>query len=92
MPVRGLFHTWSTDFAGPLTETAAGQKYILLAVENLYSWPVARVIGTNYFNSSGVTKFDEEQMCQLYGNPLRILSDGDLKFDSAAVRDYAVGA
>ena len=63
-----------------------------MAVENLDSWLVASAIGTNYFNSSGVIKFVEEQICQLYGNPMRILSDGDPKFDSAAVRDYAAGA
>ena len=67
MPVSGLFHTWPIDFAGPLKETAAGSKYILLAVENLPSWPVASSIGTNYFNSIGVIKFVEEQICQLYG-------------------------
>ena len=92
MPVSGLFHTWSIDFAGPLKETAVGNRYILLAVENLSSWPVASAIGTNYFNSSGVIKFVEEQICQLYGNPMRILCNGDPKFDSAAIKDYASGA
>ena len=92
MPVSGLFHTWSTDFAGPLKETAAGNKYILLAIENLSSWPLASAIAKNRFNSSEIIKFVEEQICQLYGNPIRILSDGDPKFDNAAVRDYAIGA
>ena len=92
MPVSGLFHTWSIDFAGPLRETTAGNKSILVAIENLSSWPVSKAIGTNSSNSSGVIKFVEEQTCQLYGNPRRILSDGDPKFDSAAVRDYAAGA
>ena len=53
MPVSGLFHTWSIDFAGPLKETTAGNKYILLALQNLSSWPVASAIDTNYFNSKG---------------------------------------
>ena len=33
-------------------------------------------------------KFVEEKICQLYGNPIRILSDGDPKFDSSTVKDY----
>ena len=32
MPVSGLFHTWSIDFAGPLKETVAGKKCIMRAV------------------------------------------------------------
>ena len=89
MPVRGLFHTWSIDFGGPLKETAVGNKYILSAVENFSSLLVASAIGTNYFNSSGVIKFVEEQISQLYGDPIRIVRDGDLRFDIAAARDYA---
>ena len=56
------------------------------------SWPVASAIATNCFNSRGLIKFVEEQICQLYGNPIRILSDGDPKLESAAIRDYASGA
>ena len=92
MPVSGLFHTWSFDFARLLNETATGNKYILLAAENLSSCPVASAIGSNYLNSSGVIKVVEEHLCHLYGNPIRILSGGDPNFDSAAVRDYASSA
>ena len=63
-----------------------------MALENLYSWPIASAIGTNYLNSSGVIKFVEEQICQLYGNPIRILSNGDPKFDTVAFRDYSARA
>ena len=63
----------------------------MLSVENLFSWPVASAIGINSFNSSGVVRFVEEKICQLYGNSIRILSDGDPKFDSTAVRDYSSG-
>ena len=89
MPVSGLFHAWSIDFAGPFEETTPGKKYILLAVENLPSWSVARAMGTNYFNISGMIKFLQEQICQLYGNPIRIFGNDDSKFDCVAVRDYA---
>ena len=75
-----------------MKETAAINKYILLAVENLDSWTVASAIGTNYFNSSGVINFVEQEIFLLYGNPIRILSDSDPKFDNAAVKDYAYSA
>ena len=75
-----------------MKETAAGNKYILLAIEKLSSWPVSSAIGTNYFNSSGIFKAIEEQICQLYGNSIRILSDGDPNFDDASLKDYTATA
>ena len=70
MSVSGLLHTWSINFAAPLKETAVGNKDMLLAVGNLPIWPVASAVGTNSFNSSSLIKFVEEQICQLYGNPI----------------------
>ena len=89
IPVSGLFHTWSVDFAGPLPQTSAGNRYILIAVEHLSGWPVAQAIPPSAFNSGGVIRFVEEQICTPYGNPVVIVSDGDQKFDSIAVQTYA---
>ena len=89
MTVIGLFNTCSIDFAGPLKETVVGNKYIVLVVENLPKWARANAITTNYFDSNGVTKFVEEQICQLYKNPMQILSDGGPKFVRTEIRDYA---
>ena len=86
MPFSRLFHTWSIYFAGPLKETAAGNKYILLAVDNLSSWPLASATGTNYFNSSVVIK-----LSTVWG-PDTNLERRWPKFDSTVVRHYAAGA
>ena len=88
MSVSGLFDTWSIGFAGPLREPDAGNKYLLFAVEHLSCWTVACAIGAELFSSTGVVSFLEEHICWSYGNPLRILSDGDSKFDHGAVRDF----
>ncbi len=87
-----LFHTWSFDFSCPLKETDVGNKYLLLAVELLSCRPVACAIGAEMFNSTEVISFLEEQICWLHGNPVRIVSDGDSKFDNSAVRDFASSA
>ncbi len=92
IPVSGLFHTWSIDFAGPLNETESGNKYLLLAWEQKSCWLVACAIGTEMINRAGVIKFVEEQVCWLRGNPVRIVSDGDSKFDNGAVQNFASSA
>ena len=50
IPVSGLFHTCSIDFACPLKETEAGNKYLLLAVEHISCWQVACAISTEMVN------------------------------------------
>ena len=65
---------------------------MLLAAENLSSWPVASAIGTNSFNNSNMIKFVEEQTYQVYGKPIRILCDAGSKFDCAVARDCAESA
>ncbi len=87
-----LFRTWSIDFGGPLKETGAGNKYLLRAVEHMSCCPVARAIGTEMFNGAGFIKFVEEKIFWLYGNPVRIVSDGYSKFDNKAVRDFATSS
>ena len=67
---------WSIDFAGPLSDTDSGGRYVLLAVEQLSNWPVASIIKPDMFSSIGVIKFVREQICVLYSNPVCILSDG----------------
>ena len=88
-PFSGLFQTWSIYFAGSLKEKPAGNISVLLAVENLSSSTVASASGSNYSNTSGVIKSIEGIICQLYANLISTLSDGDLKLESATVRDYA---
>ena len=89
MPVSGLFHTWSIDFAGPLPVTSTGSKYILIAVEHLSGWPVAQSLSSDLFNSIGVLQFVEKEIVATFGYPTTIISDNDTKFQSAPVKDYA---
>ena len=77
MPFRELFHTCSLTSQIRRKETTAGNKCMLLVVENLYSLLVSSAIGTNSFNNSCVIEFVQEQICQAYGNPIGIQSDSD---------------
>ncbi len=44
------------------------------------------------FNEACFIKFVEEQIRRLYGNPVRVVSDGDRKFNNSAVRDFPTSA
>ena len=89
MPVSGLFHTWSLDFAGPLPRTQLGSRYLLIGVEHLTGWPVAQSLLESLFNSVGVLQFVEKEILTTYGNPVTIMSDNDSKFRSESISDYA---
>ncbi len=56
------------------------------------SWAVACSIGTTMSKKAGAIKLVEEQKCWLHRNPVRIVSDGDRKFENGAVQDFASSA
>ena len=89
IPVSGLFHTWSIDFAGPLPRTQSDNRYLLIAVEHLSGWPVARALPESHFNSLGVMTFVDEEIVAPFGSPKCMVSDNDMKFNSHLVRGYA---
>lgn len=53
MPVCGLFHTLSLDFAVPLLPQLVS-RHLLIGVEHLTGWPVAQTLLEHLFNSMGV--------------------------------------
>lgn len=87
MLVSVLFHTSSVVYAGQLKETGCENKYIPLVAENSSSWPVAKAVGTNYFNSIDAIKFVEERVCQLYSIDTRYESWGMMP-RSSTLRSY----
>lgn len=42
--ISGLFHTFLLGFAGPLTTTIKGNRFILVAVEHLTGRPILRTV------------------------------------------------
>ena len=89
IPISGLFNTCSIDFAGPLPNTRKGNRYFIVGVEHVSKCPVASAIPPSLFNSKGVIGFIKDEIIKLFGSPVHILSDNDLKFDCAAVHDFA---
>ena len=89
IPASGLFHIWSIDFARPLPKTQSENRYLLIAVEHLSGWQVARELPEYLFNSLAVMMFVEEKIVAPYGCPKFMVSDNDMKFNSGPVRGYA---
>ena len=87
MPVSGLFHTWSIDFAGPLPKSKRGNSFLAVAVEHLYNWPVAAAAFEPL--STVVVEFVKKEILMTFGNPIYILSDNGTYFTSAYVQDFA---
>jgi transposase InsO family protein len=87
LPISGLFHTFSLDFAGPFPRTTLGNAWILVAVEHLSGWPVAQACQAA--TSEEVMSFVQQQIIESYGVPATILSDNAQCFHAKALRDFA---
>ena len=85
MPLTGLFDTFSIDFAGPLPVGPGGEKYALVAVEHLTSWPM--VLATTTDTADTVLKFIAEQIVHPFGPPGTIISDNARCFTAAVVEN-----
>jgi hypothetical protein len=38
LPIQGMFHRWSCDFAGELPQTSKGNVYIMIMIEHFSKW------------------------------------------------------
>lgn len=89
LPARGMFQTWSIDFAGPIPRASTGLRYLLFAVEHLSGWPVAQAIPDDFFNSGEVMQFVEKEIITPFVNPLFIVLHNDTKFSNAPIGNCA---
>jgi hypothetical protein len=61
------------DIAGPLLETKAGNKYILVAIDHYSKWCEAKAVADH--GARTATKFLEDDLISRYGVPSFILTD-----------------
>lgn len=66
--VSGLFELWGIDFVGPIKESDAGNKYILVASEYFTKWPVVKAYPTN--DAITVAQFLYKEIFCVFGPPL----------------------
>lgn len=69
----GLIHTFSMDFAASLLQIRMGNRYVLIAVENLKGWPT---VGTTKFQTALIlTLRFELKLFDKIGSPIAAVTD-----------------
>ena len=76
--VKGAFHWVAMDIIGPMTETARGNKYIIIFIDYLTKWVEARPL-PNQTAPVVAKAFIEDVVCR-HGIPETILSDRGPQF------------
>ena len=71
-PIKILFEVFWIDFAGPLPETRAGHKYLLICVEHLTGWPIA--VPTRDATVETVINFISTEVIHPFGIPKTVIS------------------
>ena len=87
-PASGLWESVSIDFAGPLPRTAEGNRYLLVAVEHVSGWPIAKALPRAL--SRDVSDFIQDQVIDPHTTPQVIPSDNDSKFTSHHIKTLAI--
>lgn len=73
------------DTIGPLRETAAGNKYILVAVDMFSRWPIA--VACRTADSKSFLRFLLDDVVCTFGPPDEILTDNGAQFTSQLAQD-----
>jgi hypothetical protein len=91
IPIYDLFHRIALDTAGPLLETRAGNKYILVAIDHYSKWCEAKAVADH--RAKTATRFLEDDLICRYGVPRFVLMDNGGEWDAefeTMCRDYAI--
>jgi hypothetical protein len=89
IPICDLFHRIALDIAGPLPETRAGNKYILVAIDHYSKWCEAKVVADHGANTA--VRFLEDDLICRYGVPRFVLTDNGGEWGAETMyRDYAI--
>jgi hypothetical protein len=84
IPVSRLFERISLDYVGPLPNTEQGNKHILVAVDALSRWPLAKAVPNA--DAKTTAKFIYEEIVLQYGPPETILTDRGTPFLNEVVQ------
>jgi hypothetical protein len=84
IPVDRLFERIALDYIGPLPATDNGNKYILVAVDALTRWPLAKAVPDA--DAKATAQFIYDEIVLQYGPPETILTDQGTHFINKLVK------
>ncbi len=91
IPICDLFHRIALDTTGPLPETKACNKYILVAIDHYSKWCEAKAVVDH--GAKTAARFLEDDLICRYGVPRYVLTDNGgewgVEFETMC-RDYAI--
>jgi hypothetical protein len=91
IPIYDLFYRVAMDTAGPLPETKAGNKYILVAIDHYSKWCKAKAVANH--GARTAARFLEDDLICRYGVPGFVLTDNggewSVEFE-AMCKDYSI--
>jgi hypothetical protein len=91
IPVCDLFYKVAMDTVGPLPETKAGNKYILVAIDHYSKWCEAKAVADH--GAKTATRFLEDDLICRYGVRSFILTDNGGEWGAefeVMCKDYAI--
>ncbi len=91
IPICDLFYRIALDTAGPLLETKACNKYILVAINHYSKWCEAKAVADH--GAKTTTRFLEDDLICRYGVPRFVLTDNGGEWGAefeTMCRDYAI--
>lgn len=81
-PVSGLFDTSSVEFADPLMKTNEGNRFIIVGVQHLCRWLVAKALPSQ--TADVAVRLLVDNIVATFGSPRKMLSDQGPAFTSGA--------
>ena len=78
LSLQGIMFRWGIDFAGPLTTTSRGNRYVLVCIEHCTKW--VELIALPSKSSANVARAFLENIISRYGVPGVVLTDQGSEF------------
>jgi hypothetical protein len=91
IPICDLFYQIALDTAGPLPETKAGNKYILVAIDHYSKWCEAKAVADH--GAKTTARFLEDDLICRYRVPKFVLTDNGGEWGAefeVMCRDYVI--
>lgn len=86
LPSVSIFSRWNIDFVGPLPESRKGSRYLIVAVEYVSKWVIAKAL--THTLAETIRDFLYNEIVTVFGVPDELISDRGTNFMSNVVQSF----